>query len=40
MYSSDEYTIVKENSGNGLYVSKYDHIILDASTNVDNKIIK
>ena len=40
LYSSDEYTIVKENNGNGLYVSKYDHIILDASKNVENKIIQ
>lgn len=39
MYSSDEYSIVKENCSNGLFVSKYDHIVLDASKNIENKII-
>lgn len=39
LYSSDEYSIVKENNNNGLFVSKYDHIVLDASKDVEDKII-
>ena len=38
-YSSDEYTIVEENSDVNLPISKYDHIVLDASPEIENEII-
>lgn len=39
VYSSDEYTIVKENAGGEMDLAKYDHIVLDASEDIEDKII-
>ncbi|MBE5935950.1 MAG: hypothetical protein E7262_09200 [Lachnospiraceae bacterium] len=38
-YSSDEYTIVEENSDIRLPIAKYDHIVLDATKDIEDKII-
>ena len=38
-YSSDEYTIVEENSNIRLPIAKYDHIVLDATKDIEDKII-
>ena len=39
-YSSDEYTIVEENSDIRLPIAKYDHIVLDASKEIEDQIIQ
>lgn len=39
VYSSDEYTIVKENTGGEMDLAKYDHIVLDATDDIEDKII-